>query len=62
MPPEYPPRVLGNRVMSELKIAYWTAVNDTLVRLERKATKAALAKRPVNIRRCLTPWKSEARR
>ena len=33
MAPEYPPSVLGSKVMSELKIAYWTAVNDTLVRL-----------------------------
>ena len=43
MVPEYPPRILGNSVINELKIAYCVAVNDTLVRLDKKATNAALA-------------------
>lgn len=43
MVPEYPPMSFGNRVMSELNSAYWVAVKETLVRLDMKATKAALA-------------------
>ena len=33
----------GNKVMKELKIAYCTAVNDTLVEDDKNATNAALA-------------------
>ncbi|MNI72563.1 hypothetical protein D3C73_1285140 [compost metagenome] len=41
--PEYPPKILGVKVMSELKMAYCTAVNDTLVKLDKNAINAAPA-------------------
>ena len=44
MVPEYPPRSLGNRVINELKIAYCVAVNEILVRLDKNAINAALAR------------------
>ena len=44
MLPEYPPMILGVRVIKELKIAYGTAVKDTLVKLDKKAMNAAPAK------------------
>ncbi len=41
MVPEYPPRSFGVSVISELKIAYCTAVKDTLVKLDKNAINAA---------------------
>ena len=41
--PEYPPNNFGSKVISDVKIANCMAVNEMLVRLERKATNAALA-------------------
>ena len=43
MVPEYPPSNFGNKVITELKIAYWVAVNDKDVKLESQAIKAAVA-------------------
>ncbi len=49
--------VLGRSVIRELKMAYWTAVNDTLVSWERKATKAALARPAVKLSAEITAYK-----
>ena len=59
MPPAYPPKVLGNSVISELKIAYCTAVNCTLVRLDKNATKAALAKPAAKLSALTTAYISD---
>jgi len=49
MVPEYPENTLGIRVINDENTAYWMAVNRMLVRLDKKATKAAEASPPARL-------------